>query len=260
MAKKNSPFFQHVWVLFTTATLVLSAGWLMKSFPILIFIGISPLFAISEIAKEKESPWNHLELILLSLVVSLFCASFFDTTQLIIILAQAILMTIAFGGYSFAYQNLGSRLGKFTIIFLWLGLEYLMLKLPWRNDFHFLADSLALKTDWWRWTNEVGYLAVSLWVLVANLIFYLAIYKSPAINWFFIAISILFVAGPIVYSIYYLDHPGINREQMMALYDGDGIRLSIDYQDRGELITRTAAWVSILILLLAFVKNKIKKK
>ncbi len=260
MVKKNSPFFQQVWMLFATATLLLSAGWLMKSFPILIFVGISPLFAISDIAKDKKSPWNHLELILLCLVVSLFCASFFNSTQLIIILAQAILMALAFAGYSFAYQNLGSRLGKFTIIFLWLGLEYLMLKLPWRNDFYFLADSLALKTDWWRWTNELGYLAISLWVLVTNLIFYLAIYKSPAINWFFIVLTILFVAGPIIYSIYNLDHAGINRGQMVALYNGEGINLSNNYQNRGELITRSSTWVSILIILLAFVKNKIKKK
>ena len=89
----------------------------MKSFPILIFIGIAPLFAISDAAKDKETPWNHLELILLSLAISLFSASIFDTTQLILVLAQAIVFTLAFAGYTFSYHSLGSRLGKFTIIF-----------------------------------------------------------------------------------------------------------------------------------------------
>jgi type III secretory pathway component EscV len=76
MAKKNNNLFHNVWVLFAAATLLLSAGWLMKSFPILIFVAIAPLFAIADLAKDKDSPWNHLELILLSLSVSFFSASF----------------------------------------------------------------------------------------------------------------------------------------------------------------------------------------
>lgn len=260
MAKKNSTTHINVWILFAAALLLLSAGWLMKSFPILIFIGIAPLFAISDIAKDKETPWNHLEVILLSLAISLFCASVFDTSQVIMVLAQAIVLTLAFAGYAFSYQSLGSRLGKFTIIFFWLGLEYLMLKLPWRNDFYFLADSLELQSSWWRWNAEVGYLSISIWVLIVNLIFYLAFFKSSSINWYFGVLAVLLVAGPIIYSIFYLDAPGLNREQMIVLYGGSTEVVSGNYKNRGELIARTAAWVSILIILLAVVKNQIKKK
>lgn len=260
MAKKNNTTFINVWILFAAATLLLSAGWLMKSFPVLIFIGIAPLFAISDAAKDKETPWNHLELILLSLSISLFCASIFDATQLILVLAQAILLTLAFAGYTFSYQSLGSKLGKFTILFFWLGLEYLMLKLPWRNDFYFLADSLELQPSWWKWNAEIGYLGISNWVLVVNLIFYLAFLKSKSINWLLIVLGVLLVTGPIIYSIFYLDEAGLNREHMMALYSNGTEVVSENYKNRGELITRTAAWVSVLIILLAVVKNKIKKK
>lgn len=260
MAKKNNTSFQNIWVLFAAATLLLSAGWLMKSFPILIFVGFVPLFAISDIAKDKDSPWNHLELILLSFSLSFFCASLFDTTQLILVLVQAILMTIAFAGYAFSYQSLGSRLGKFTIIFFWLGLEYLMLKLPWRNDFYFLADALELKTAWWKWNIDLGYLGISIWILTVNLIFYLAFLKSSSINWFLLVLAVLLIAGPVIYSIYYLDVSGVNRDQMIALYSNGDEAVSENYKNRGELITRSSAWVSVLILLLAVVKNKIKKK
>jgi len=260
MAKKNNTTHISVWILFAAATLLLSAGWLMKSFPVLIFIGIAPLFAISDIAKDKETPWNHLELILLSLAVSLFCASFLDTSQLIVVLAQAIVLTLAFAGYAFSYQSLGSRLGKFTIIFFWLGLEYLMLKIHWRSDVYFLADSLELQSSWWKWNAEIGYLGISIWVLVVNLIFYLAFLKSSAINWYLVVLAVLLVAGPVVYSIVYLNEPGLNREQMTALYSDGTEAISKNYKDRGELIARTAAWVSVLVILLAFVKNKIKKK
>lgn len=260
MAKKNSTTFINVWILFAASTFLLSAGWLMKSFPLLIFIGIAPLFAISDAAKDKETPWNHLELILLSLALSLFCASVFDTTQIILALAQAILLTLAFAGYTFSYQNLGSRLGKFTIISFWLGLEYLLLKLPWRNDFYFLADALELQKTWWKWNADLGYLSISIWILVVNLIFYLAFLKSSSINWFLVVFAVVLVAGPIVYSVYYLDIPGINRDQMIMLYSNASDAIPETYKNRGELITRTAAWLSVLIILLAVVKNKIKKK
>jgi apolipoprotein N-acyltransferase len=260
MAKKNNTAFINVWVLFTAATLLLSAGWLMKPFPVLIFIGIAPLFAISDVAKDKETPWNHLELILLSLAISLFCASVFDTTHLILVLTQAILLTLAFAGYTFSYQSLGNKLGKFTIIFFWLGLEYLMLKLPWRSDFYFLADALELQPSWWKWNADLGYLGISIWVLVVNLIFYLAFLKSSSINWFLVALAVILAAGPVIYSIFYVEAPGLNRVQMIALYSNDAEVVSENYKNRGELITRTAAWVSVLIILLAIVKNKIKKK
>jgi len=260
MAKRNNTTFINVWILFTASTLLLSAGWLMKSFPVLIFIGITPLFAISDAAKDKETPWNHLELILLSLAISLFCASIFDTTQLILVLAQAIVLTLAFAGYTFSYQSLGSRLGKFTIIFFWLGLEYLLLKLPWRSNFYFLADVLELQPSWWKWNADLGYLGISIWVLVVNLIFYLAFLKSSSINWFLVVLAVVLVAGPIVYSAYYLDIPGINRDQMIVLYSNGIDAIPETYKNRGELITRTAAWLSVLIILLAIVKNKIKKK
>lgn len=248
-----------MWLLFAIATFLLSAGWLMKSFPILMFIGLVPLFAIADLAKDKY-PLNHLELILLSLAISLFCANFFNTSKITIILAQSILLAIAFSGYAFAYQNLGNRIGKFTIIFFWLGLEYLMLKLPWRNDFIFLADALQLQANWWKWNIELGYLAGSLWILITNLIFYIAFFKSSLINWTMIILGTILVAGPIMYAILYLDTTGINRDWMIALYNGENDIINENYKNRGELITRSSAWVSVLIILLALVKNKTKKK
>ena len=251
---------RNVWVLLAIATFLLSAGWLMKSFPVLIFVGIAPLFALSDIAKDKPSTWNHLEVILLAFALSLFFASTFTDTPMILILAHAIAWTLAFAGYLFAHHNLGSRLGKFTIIFFWLGLEYLALKLPWRNSAFYLADALSLQTNWWKWNSETGYLSISLWILVVNLIFYLALFKHSSTNWILVIIAFLLIAGPIMYSMYELKTPGINRADMIALYNGEEKSFSKNYHDRGELITRSSAWVSVLIVLLALVKNKIKKK
>jgi len=262
MAKNNSNPFQNVLVLFATATFLLSAAGLMKSFPVLIFTGLAPLFAISDSAKDKSTPWNHIELILLALTISLFCTSFFDTQKIMFVLAEAIMLALAFAGYAFSYQSLGTRLGKFTIIFFWLALEYLMLKLPWRNDFFFLADTFQLQASWWKWNANLGYLASSLWVLIVNLIIYIALFKNSTINWLMVLFAFLLVTVPIVYSVYYIEIPGVNREQMIALYSNSSTNttFSENYTNRAELVSRSAAWVSVLIILLALVKNKIKKK
>lgn len=257
MAKKNNQPY-NAWVLFSIATLLLTAGWLMKSFPVLIFLGFAPLFAITDQAKDHKSPWNRFELILLSLSVSLFAAQLFRTQLLVFVLAQSILFTLTFVGYSFAYQSLGSRLGKFTIIFFWLGAEYILLKLPWSEQTLFLADALHLQASWLKWTYHVGYLGASFWILLVNLLFYLTFFQKKEFNGYYFAAGITVIIVPILFS-YQTETTGINHAEMIALYT-QGTTGSGKYLKQGELIARTAAWISVLIILLSFVKNQTRKK
>ncbi|MFM8914307.1 MAG: hypothetical protein ACKOE6_15530, partial [Flammeovirgaceae bacterium] len=168
-----------------------------------------------------------------------------------------IVFALAFLAYNFSHQQLGERLGKFTIIFFWLGLEYLLLKLPWRNNVVFLADVLALKPKWTQWTHYTGYLGVSLWILVTSLVFYLGLLRQ-GIHWYWLAAGVLLLAAPVVYSLT-IHQSGVNHSQMITLYD-TGQATSNRYLKEGELVSRTAAWISIVILLLALVKTKTKKK
>ncbi len=259
MAKKNSDLFHHAWILFALAAVLLSAGWLMKPFPILIFVGFAPLFAITDQAKNHISPWNRFELILLALALSFFAAVFYNSSSLVFVFAQAITFTLAFVGYSFAYQSLGSRLGKFTIIFFWLALEYIFLKLPWTDQTIFLADVLKLQPNWLNWTYHFGYLGASLWILCVNLIFYKSFFYKKTFNGYLFFLAILMIATPIVIS-YQIETDGISREQMIALYSQKTIESTDLYSKRGELVARTTAWISVLIILLSIVKNQTRKK
>ncbi len=256
MAKKNNETLQP-WLLFLISAILLSAGWMMKSFPILIFLGFAPLFAIADQAKEKDDFWINTEFILLTLFTAFFAAYVFNSNHLIAAILHAIIFTLAFLAYSFCYQSLGSRLGKFTIIFFWLGLEYVLLKLPWRNESVFLADAVALKTSWLTWTFYTGYLGASLWILCTSLLFYLAIFKGK-LNIPFLVLTIICLIGPALAS-YFISMEGINRDQMITLYTQGKSTLGA-YAKQGELIPRTAAWISVLILLLAVVKHQTKKK
>jgi hypothetical protein len=244
------------WILFIISALLLSAGWMLKPFPVFVLIGFAPLFAIVDHVKEDDAFWTNIEFILLALGVSYFAAYQFDSKHIVGAMVHAIVFTLSFLGYNYAHQQLGDRLGKFTILFFWLALEYLLLKLPWRTHIMFLADSFKMKQSWLNWNLQGGYLALSLWILLCNLLVYVGVFKSGIKAGWLIAAFMLMVV-PIVYSHFFIHAGGIDKTQMLSLYSSlktvDG-----HYARVGELTARTATWVSLLILLLAFVKNKTK--
>jgi hypothetical protein len=257
MAKKNKSVL-NPWILFATGTLLLTAGWLMKSFPLLIFAGLAPFFAIVDQGKEDERFWNLSELILAGLTISFFAAHLFKIQFLVASISQSIVYTLAFVGYAFAYQSLGNRLGKFTIVIFWLGIEYILLKTPFRSQLLFLADALQLQPNWLRWNIYTGYLGSTLWILITNLFIYLGILKAEKLNWVWISLAIVCIGGPISFSML-REGSFVTRMNMLNLYDGETNLLSKEYFERGELIPRTAAWLSGLIILLSLVKNKTNK-
>ncbi|MCE2996929.1 MAG: hypothetical protein LW863_15120, partial [Flammeovirgaceae bacterium] len=58
---------------------------------------------------------------------------------------------------------------------------------------------------------------------------------------------------------YFIELKAIPRTEMIALYESGKSTLS-QYTKQGELITRTSAWISVVIILLALVKYKTAKK
>lgn len=252
MARKNNPY-----LLFAISTVLLTAGWLMKSFPLLIFTGIAPLFAITDQVNPARSFWNYFELILLALSISMFASYLFDTRSLVPVLIQSIVFTCSFVAYSFARQHLHG-LWKLFILIFWLGFEYLSLRLSWPNPTLFLADAVVLKVEWLRWNQYTGYLGASAWILVANLMLYSAMLKSEKISIPFLGGYLVLVAAPIAYS-YSLNSEMIHREDMMALYDHATL-LNTRYTELGEYIPRSAVFISGLVIIFAVVNSKTQKK
>ena len=230
----------------------------MKSFPLLIFAGFAPLFAITDQVNPEKSFWNYFELILLALSISLFAAYIFDTQYIIPVSVQGIVLTCSFVAYSFARRSLGPWLGKFCIVIFWLALEFLFLKLSRPNPTLFLADALSLQVEWIRWNSYTGYLGTSAWILVCNLILYYALLKNEKISLTLIGLYVLALAGPVIYS-HTLSTQTIRREDMIELYKNMS-PLNSHYSEQGEYIPRMAVFISGLILIFAVLKNKTPKK
>ncbi|MBI3218256.1 MAG: hypothetical protein HYZ44_01965 [Bacteroidetes bacterium] len=254
---KESNISLPPWALFLISATLFAAGWLMKPFPLPIFFAFAPLFAIADQARENDDFWINTEFILLSLASCFLAAFAFNFSHLVGVLILAITFTLSFVIYTFCFQQLGSRLGKFTILFFWLATEYILLKLPWRNETIFLADILILKKEWLSWTGHTGYLGGTLWVLLTNLFLYMTIFKG-SFHKGRLALTIITLIAPAIAS-YFIEAKAIPRIEMMSLYDS-GKSTIVQYAKQGEFITRTSAWISVVVILLALVKNQTSKK
>ncbi len=229
----------------------------MPSFPLLAFAGLSPFIAIAANNRAEKSLWTSLELVLLGLSFAFFASTVFTLDQLSHSIAQAILFTLPFLGYTFVRKTLGHKVSIITIPIFWLALEYVFLKwYPFPSIF--LADILAAKSGWTLWNAETGYLGSSLWILICNTLLFQAILTEKKVNWFLIALFVMSVIGPILYA-YSVHSIPITRDEMLQLYSG-GHASNTNYATKGEFIPRTAAWISVLILLFAAVKNKTSRR
>jgi apolipoprotein N-acyltransferase len=255
MAKENkhSPVF-----LFVLCAVLCTAGWLMAAFPIFIFFGMAPLFALTDRVEDSSSVWEKMEWVLLSLTVSFLAARLFDFSTLVSSLILAILFTLSFMGHVWVRQTLGQRVGKITIVLFWLSLEYLLLKVNPGGGVY-LADSIRLQPDWMRWNIHTGFLGASLWILLTNLLIYQAFLSTRPFQWYWILLSILALSGPIVFS-YSIDMQPVSRELMLDLYSKNQMVTDVNYLARGEFVVRTAAWISTLILLFTLIKNRTHKR
>lgn len=243
------------WVLFAIATGLLVAGWLMKLFPVFIFVALAPLLAITDHVRDEDHFWNLVELILISLAIGFVAARTFEMNEVVLTLAEAIAFSCAFLGYSFAHQNLG--LGKFTIIFFWLGIEFVLLELPWRGETIFLGDALQLKEGWLGWTQHTGYAGTTLWILVVNLLAYHAYFKDGKINLIFVSLVILAIGGPVIAS-YSRVEQATSKMDMVAFYS----KFTTNWQNyigAREVIHPVAAGMSAFILVSSLLKHNMRK-
>jgi len=258
MAKRNQVGLPS-WALALLAALLLTGAWLMKLFPVFLFAGFAPLFALIQRSNKKDFNLQSVEWIFLVLLISYATAHLFEMSLLVRAAWQGILLTTPFIAYRFSRHYLGERLGLLPLIFFWLAVEYLILKFDASGRSVFLADALALKQEWYHWTIHTGYLGVSAWLLICNVILYYAVFQQK-LNVYLLVLFALAITVPLVIS-YVQAEEGVTRQAMLSLYHHMQSKMYPHlYQERGEVAARTSAWVSVLILLFALVKFKTKRK
>ncbi len=241
-------------LLLTGCTLImLSVLW--ERFPILIFIGFSPLFALLDFS-WKEKPIYYL--LFISSVMAV-CLNFLPGWGIIVNgFFLGLVIVALFSAYVIMQNVTEKRFNKLALIILFLGVEYILLIFVIHKKPFFIADILQQKTTWVRWTVYTGYLGISLWILLTNLLFYQALFRLEKISPFFLILGVLTIALPIMYS-FHLTNNGVTKDEVIHLYSGDYADRGNPYSQHGELISRTGGWVSLLIIIFTLVRAKTKK-
>lgn len=244
--------------LFILAQLLLLLAFAFRDFPIFIFVAIAPLFALI------DNPGGLKDLYLPFLVATATALVFYFTMQESMqpssLLSWGVyfcLLAAVFAIYAILKRWRPTTVNKLALIIFILGMEYGFLKLAGNLNPVFLADLLQNKTTWTRWNVLTGYAGSTLWILVVNLVVYQALFVQKKINWVLCVIGAVLILVPILYSIN-MDGTPLAKLDVIGLYK-DNVTDSSTYSERGELISRTGAWVSALIIIFTLVKGLTKK-
>ena len=156
-----------------------------------------------------------------------------------------------------------NRLGLFTIIFFWLALDYLMLKIA-PESAQFFLSSLFDGSIVVSWSRSTGNLGITGWIVLSNILFYYALFEGNGIlqgniRWLTLTYAMIIVALPIITGLFLTNElTPVTTIEMIQVYDHGVSTVESDYARNGEWLGRTAAWVAILILTYSLIKRKVK--
>jgi hypothetical protein len=245
---------QHPLWLSVLSVLLFILSWNIPFFPFLIFVAFAPLFALLDI-REVKIKVERMVFGVIALGVIFSRPFTFDTLIGTIIFGA--LVALLFKGFLFA-QAVSPRVKKIMVIIGILAIEYVTLKFQHPREPIYIADALQSIHQWTRWNVYTGYLGASFWILIVNLFFYKGIFEKPSWNWPSILFAILTLSIP-GYISYAMETSCLIRSDMEQLYRSNGYLVNTVYAQHGEVIARTAVWVSVLMVIFIFVSMRTKK-
>ncbi len=245
---KNKPSF-----LFFSGILLITAS-VFKILPVFCFVALVPIFALLDFPWKPRDVYICLGLGMAGMLLTILLRG---DGLLVAPAFYLFLLGTLLSAYITAQRLTQNRLNKFSLIILWMGAEFVALAVFAHDNPPFLAD-LSDNPTWIRWNTYTGYLGASFWILAVNLLVYQAAFGTGrAAGYLFTFIALLSVALPVVYSLN-ITHLAFTKADALDFYRGND-PLNAHYSGRGELISRTGAWVSVLIIIFTLIRMKTKK-
>jgi hypothetical protein len=261
--KNKQPF---AWALAIAAILLFQAGWWIPQFPVFLFFAWIPLLAIVPLLSQgSNSPlvmWGAGTMILALSFAGKALA--IHEAQVLEGLWVGVLMGIIFLLYGFTQKYAKNRLGVFSLLIFWLGVEYLLISLAWVDLRLLLPYGFHQKESWIGWTYYLGWQGISLWVGMVGVLWYNALLAGGGIlkgrlRLLRFVLPILLMLLPMVWVLPEVEpitlEMVISRQAVTSAPQVGG-----KYAESGEFIGRTAFWIAIFMLLFALVKAKTQRK
>ncbi|NDA97711.1 MAG: apolipoprotein N-acyltransferase, partial [Flavobacteriia bacterium] len=148
------------------------------SLTILVFISWVPLLLVEDFiqVEKKKSALVFLFAFITFLIYNIgttwwVCNASFNGGVAAII-ANSFLMSITFQAFHFAKKHIGRKQGYLSLIFLWIGFEYLHfnwdISWPWLA----LGNVFSVRTSWIQWYEFTGVHGGTIWILILNVLIF----------------------------------------------------------------------------------------
>jgi apolipoprotein N-acyltransferase len=181
----------HLLLLSLFSGLILSLAWPERGFPGLLFIGFVPLLLIEDQIYRSPERFRRFSALVYSLPAfvawnALTTWWIYNSTgvgAIIAILANSLFMSIVFNLFHFTRKKLKNDIAGYSALVLyWIAFEYLHLNWdlnwPWLN----LGNGFGSYYKWVQWYEYTGALGGTLWVLVANILFFCLLSSEFLVN------------------------------------------------------------------------------
>lgn len=146
----------------------------------LIFIGLVPLLIIEDsIIKSKLTSSNlFIHSFLCFLIFNIGTSWWLINASLggaiFAFLFNSLVMSICFHAFHITRKYVGSKEGYLSLPFYWLGFEYLHNHWEFAHPWLSLGNTFSIRTSWVQWYEYTGVSGGTLWVIIANVVCFLA--------------------------------------------------------------------------------------
>ncbi len=175
------------------AGLLLALSWPARGFPFLAFFAFIPLFFVED-DLHKRRAGNRSIVFFLHAWVAFFVFNLLTTWwilyatvpgMVVAVILNSVFMAAPWWFMHVSRKVLPGRQGPLSILFLWLGFEFLHAR--WELSWSWLdmGNVFAAYPKWVQWYEITGTAGGSLWVLVVNLLLFSALanyVKTKSIN------------------------------------------------------------------------------
>jgi apolipoprotein N-acyltransferase len=149
----------------------------------IIFIALVPLLILEDHLIERNKnrfhlyPHSYLAFLIYNLGTTWWIYNSTDVGACMAFIFNSLLMTLGFQVYHFIHRKIGGEKGIWTLIIVWTAFEWAHFN--WELSWPWLAfgNVFSIRINWVQWYEYTGVLGGTIWVLVANILFF-KVFKS----------------------------------------------------------------------------------
>lgn len=179
-------FANKPWLLTLLGPVLLWAGWPVHPAPapLLLLVGLVPLLRLAQVLRAQGASgrrwwrWSYLYLLLWNVLTTYWVAYSTVGGGIAANVLNAALQTLPLVAFWHTRRLAGRAVGYASLVVYWLAFEQLHLtwdlSWPWLT----LGNGFAAVPGWVQWYEYTGQLGGSLWVLLANLAIFRALFGN----------------------------------------------------------------------------------